>query len=725
MSTHSKATEKDGSWIKKIQALFSDKDRGLRLVLGLICLICLTLFLHFREVKVDLLELHSVSGNYVIARVDFEFPDDQQTLVLKQSALTDVGTIYRLKGTYLRDVRFDFENFLIQQPQWRQITPPVTYEKMYKVADALETLLFDMRFAHPKTIKRIKKYGVSTVSYLPFTLRTDDQEDEIFLPSEYWSHLKETSFKIDLEQKYPDVSKEAIDFVLKYFENRQLILVEDPDTQTFVKQLIDQHVPDHYTKVKAGARIIGPGEKVTPRHIAMIESMKKSMEEERSLFSPYKMLGNLLLSLLFVVLSALYFRIEQTKLYFSLQKLSLVVCIVILTLAFAKITEYIILENPAQLMQSIRYPLFIPFAAILFTILLNLRVALFCSFILTVILTLGLAVEPMEFLVMNLVAALATILSAKKLRKRAEIFAVCGKCFFAVLPVIFIYGLATGYVTSSGISSDIGSSLLFLSITAVLTVGLLPILESLFNVLTDMTLMEYTDPNNELLRRLTLEIPGTYHHSLVLGNIAESAAQAIGANGLLCRVATLYHDIGKLQNSHYFSENQPSSVNIHQLLTPQESAQVIISHVKAGEEIARKYHLPQPIIDVICEHHGTTLVYFFYCKEIEQKGGQVAEVEEEKFRYPGPKPQSKESAIIMISDAIEACSRSMEEVTEEALREKISNVIRERADDGQFNECDLTFKDIETIKKTIANTLLASHHVRVKYPEKKENGYSI
>lgn len=719
MTTPIKATGKTESL--SFFSFFTKKDRGLRFVIGLLCLICLTLFLHFREVKVELLELHSISGGYVTAQVDFEFPDDQQTLVSKQNAITDIGTIYRLRTSDLHEVRYDFENYLIQQPLWRQYAPAVSFEKMYRIADALEDYLLDLRFAEPKTIKRIKKYDLPTASYLPFTIVAANPGDLIPLPAEYWSHLKEISFKGDLKEKFPDVSKETMDFVLHYFESHQLILMEDPETQNSIKQLITQRVSEQHTQVKAGARIIGPGEKVTPRHIVMIESMKKTMEDNRDLFSIKQIGSSFLLALVFMILFALYFRMEHPKIYFSLQKSSLVLTVIILTLTFAKITEYIILKNPAQLMQSIQYPLFVPFAAILFTILLNLRVALFCSFSLTVILAMGLAVDSSHFLIMNLVASLATVLSAKSLRKRTEIFIVCGKCFLAVVPIIFAFSLANGYEWRGALSTDFGSTLLFLSITAVLAVGLLPILESLFNVMTDMTLMEYTDPNNELLRRLTLEIPGTYHHSLVLGNIAESAAQAIGANGLLCRVATLYHDVGKLQNSHYFSENQPTSVNIHQLLTPQESAQVIISHVKAGEEIAKKYHLPQPIVDTIAQHHGTTLVYYFYCKELEQVGRPEL-VDEEKFRYPGPKPQTKEIAIIMIADAIEAASRSMHDVTQEAFLEKINQVIRERANDGQFNECDLTFKDIETIKKTIASTLLASHHVRIKYPEK--NGFS-
>jgi putative nucleotidyltransferase with HDIG domain len=215
-------------------------------------------------------------------------------------------------------------------------------------------------------------------------------------------------------------------------------------------------------------------------------------------------------------------------------------------------------------------------------------------------------------------------------------------------------------------------------------------------------------------------MPGTYQHSLVLGNLAEIAARAVGANGLFCRVATLYHDIGKLTNVHYFTENQQGGVNIHQLLTPMESAQVIISHVLDGEMLAKKYRLPQSFIDVIREHHGTTLVYYFYCKELELKGGDKKAVDEKMFRYPGPKPRSKETGIIMIADAVEAASRSLESPTEEELLELVNKIVQGKAQDGQFDDCPLTFKEINIIKKTLVKTLIVTRHVRIKYPGQKE-----
>jgi putative nucleotidyltransferase with HDIG domain len=328
-------------------------------------------------------------------------------------------------------------------------------------------------------------------------------------------------------------------------------------------------------------------------------------------------------------------------------------------------------------------------------------------------------VDYIPFLLLNFFAALATILFARRLHKRKKVFAVCGKVWLSIIPLFFAFNLVDNRGFDFNFVIELISSLTFLVITAVLTVALLPILESIFHVMTDMTLMEYMDPDHELLRRLSLEAPGTYQHCLVVGNISEVAARAIGANGLFCRVSTLYHDIGKLFNPHYFTENQLGGFNIHQLLTPAESTHVIIAHVPEGEALARKYHLPQSFIDVIREHHGTTMVYYFYCKQMEQMGGGATKVNEKVFRYPGPKPRSKESAIIMIADTLEAASRSMDEVTEEAVAEMVDKLVAEKAEDGQFDECQLTFEELGRVKHAIVKALMVTRHLRIKYPDRQ------
>jgi hypothetical protein len=340
---------------------------------------------------------------------------------------------------------------------------------------------------------------------------------------------------------------------------------------------------------------------------------------------------------------------------------------------------------------------------------------------LSIILSVTLAIDHSAFLITNIVTSLIVIVTTRSLRKRTEVFIVCGKCMVGAVPIILSLFFINNRTFNVSLFTNMIGSFIALLIIGIIVVGLLPVLETVFDVLTDITLMEYLDPNNELLRRLTLEVPGSYQHSLVLGNLAEAAAQKIKANALFCKVAALYHDIGKLINPNYFIENQNEGINIHQLLTPLESAHVIISHVLDGEMLGKKYRLPRKIIDIIKQHHGTTLVYYFFRKELELRKENSLKIDQNLFRYPGPKPKSKEAAIIMIADSMEAASRSLEIISEKVLNDLVDKIVKEKAEDNQFDECCLTFEELKNVKISIVKTLMLTRHVRIKYPEKKEN----
>jgi hypothetical protein len=425
------------------------------------------------------------------------------------------------------------------------------------------------------------------------------------------------------------------------------------------------------------------------------------------------MLSSLMLAFIFIAISSLFFQVSKQLFSRSLQQLSLLVCIVIVTLLFAKLTEFAIVRSASPFFERIRYPILVPFAASLICILLSANIALFAATFLSIILSISLAVDHSRFLILNVLTSIIVMICTRNLRKRKDVFTIYLKTWLGSIPILYAFTLSEAHYWSFSLVYDVGASFCFLMLSAVLVVGLLPVLETVFRILTDMTLMEYMDPNNFLIQKMAIEVPGTYQHCLVLANLAESCASAIGANGLLCRVATLYHDIGKIAN-------QQASVNIHQLLTPLESAQVIISHVADGEQLARKHRLPQPFIDIIRQHHGTTLAYYFYCKQLELKGGHREEVDESQFRYPGPKPQTKEAAIIMICDCIEAASRSWEDVSEEPLTEMIDRLIAAKAEDGQFDECNLTFEELSRLKCKLVKSFLLTHHIRIKYPQKEK-----
>src|SRR6267378_3452467 len=269
-------------------------------------------------------------------------------------------------------------------------------------------------------------------------------------------------------------------------------------------------------------------------------------------------------------------------------------------------------------------------------------------------------------------------------------------------------------------------------VTAMIVGGALPMLEQLFQITTDVSWLELSDLNHPLLRRMTIEAPGTYHHSLVVANLAEAAAEAIGANATLCRVCAYFHDVGKLVKPDYFTENMSFERNPHEDLAPTMSALIIIAHVKEGVDLALKHKLNQRIIDIIQEHHGTSLVYYFYKRaqqmhEDARAGGKIMkmrqddipEVREESFRYSGPKPQTKESAIVSLADAVESASRCLEKPTPAKIEQLVNDIIDQRISDHQLDECDLTLRDVRVIAERFRFTLMTMLHSRIAYPKQE------
>ena len=250
---------------------------------------------------------------------------------------------------------------------------------------------------------------------------------------------------------------------------------------------------------------------------------------------------------------------------------------------------------------------------------------------------------------------------------------------------------------------------------AVVVTGILPLLENLFGLVTNISLLELSDFNHPLLKKMALEAPGTYYHSLIVGNLAEAAAESIGANSLLARIGAYYHDIGKLNNADYFAENQQEA-DKHSNLSPTMSKMVIINHIKEGVDLAKQYRLKPQIIDFINQHHGNSLVYYFYRKALEELE-EDDKMLEEGFRYPGPKPASKETAIVLLADSVEAAVRSLPEPQAAKIEEAVHKIINNRFIDRQLDECELTLRDLDKIARIFTHMLSGIYHGRIKYPE--------
>ena len=253
-------------------------------------------------------------------------------------------------------------------------------------------------------------------------------------------------------------------------------------------------------------------------------------------------------------------------------------------------------------------------------------------------------------------------------------------------------------------------------VSSIIVLGILPVFEYLFKTVTNISLLELADFNHPLLQRMVLEAPGTYHHSLIVGNLSDAACTAVGANSLLARIGAYYHDIGKLVKPEYFSENQTLDENKHDLLAPSMSKLVIMNHVKEGVELANKHHFNSRLIDFILQHHGDSLVFYFYRRALENLE-EDHEVKEEGFRYAGPKPDSKETAIVLLADSVEAASRALQDSSPKKVEEVVHKIINNKFIDGQLDQCDLTLKDLEKISAVFIHILSGIYHSRINYPE--------
>ena len=376
-------------------------------------------------------------------------------------------------------------------------------------------------------------------------------------------------------------------------------------------------------------------------------------------------------------------------------------------------------------------PYALPLAAVgmLLTVLLDAGAAMVLTALVAVLAAAvnGAGLELAAYTLMGGIAGIVTVRRGERL----AVFVQAGFAVFIVNVLVVATFALLGDQDVQGLLQLLAASAVSAGGAAVAAVGSFAVIGSVFGILTVFQLLELANPSQPLLRRLLVETPGTYHHSLMVGNLAERAAEAIGADTLLARVAAYYHDVGKLSNPPAFIENQAGGDNIHDELDPETSAQLLKSHVSEGIEIAYRSGLPKALIAFIPQHHGTAVMSYFHARAREQaaapyggletaEGRKAAEaVAVAKFRHGGPKPQTREAAIIMLADSVEASVRSLASRDEPAIRAMVSRIIEERISDDQFDECDITLRDIETIREAFVGQLLGMYHQRIAYPQNK------
>lgn len=453
-------------------------------------------------------------------------------------------------------------------------------------------------------------------------------------------------------------------------------------------------------KIKKGSRIISFGDIVTTDKLKLLEGL--NLLDKKGKYDYLFSLGILVTILFLVGIVAVFLNKYNKKIYNNRKELLLICLIVIIILVLAR---YLF-----PFYGGLLIPIFV--GTMLISILMNFELAVVINCVITISISLMLRGD-YKFLYMGLVCGVISAFLVTKAHQRSKLS--MNGALLGLINVIFI--VFFNFIDKSDLNTILTDSIVvFLNglVSMVLTIGLLPFFESVFSIVTPLKLLEISNPNHPLLKKLLIEAPGTYHHSLMVGNLAEIATEDLGGNALLARAGAYFHDVGKLKRPDLFKENQLSE-NPHDRMTPNLSAVIITSHTNDGLEIATKYKLPVVIKDIVKQHHGTTLVAYFYHKALKSNDGD--EIKQENYRYEGPKPLTKEAAIVMLADSVEAAVRSMTEKTESKIEVLIRKIIKDKLDDGQLDKCQLTLADLDTIANSFMRVLSGYFHAREQYPE--------
>ena len=457
--------------------------------------------------------------------------------------------------------------------------------------------------------------------------------------------------------------------------------------------------------IKQNQIIVKEGEPVTAEQLQLLSDLGMLDDENAKVYSyVYLVVGVFLATIMF--LQFIYLKSNYVAVYKDTKKLALISLINIMSLVFARALGFV-------------SPLLMPFACapMLISLLINYKISLVVSS-LNMILISALNGFDIQVMMIGIVSSILASTLLKRMQQRNELLYTT--VYIAIVSAIIT--VTTGMLISSDFMDVfIKSGISFIGsiLSGVFAMGILPFLESTFNEVTVLKLLELSNPNSPLLKKLLMEAPGTYHHSILVANLAELAAEEVGANAVIARVGAYYHDVGKTERPYFFGENLMGMENPHNKISPNLSASVIISHVKDGLELARKHNLPRVIQEIIAQHHGNTLVKYFYYT-MKNNSDNLEDIKEDDYRYPGPIPSSKEAGIVMLADSTEAAVRSIKEPNKEKVDEMINNIINDKLATGQLNNCELTLKDLDKIRKCFMSSLNGMYHERVEYPKEKK-----
>ncbi|PFA64445.1 hypothetical protein CN378_14740 [Bacillus sp. AFS015802] len=709
----------------KIRSLFSYRlfTNLLFVLLGIIVFGVL-----YGNVKPKTLDIHLYEDAPTTIRAPKKFVDEEATAKKKEEAKAEVADVYTPKeGAIdnsisllhsLMESVYEVKKETKEQAVEEDLKPPTTPDlneqlKLLKAKlpedknsnvtnslsdDVLKTLLN----ASEDDLSRVETIVSTQMKIIMENGVKEEELNEAKLNLE--QRITNYSFNGDLSTAAVKLGKVALEPTLYY----------DAEKTDELKKLAEANVEK--VEIIEGGVIVEDGELITPKKYSILKSL--GMVENTFSFRPYVGLALFVL----VVISSLYYffytlEVTEERKQNYLILTSIVFVISLLIMKIVGLLGQLEINDIAFIFPA-------AFTGMILRILLNERIAMMMVFILAACSSIVFHQQfsgsvDIEIAIYTLFSGVSGILFLVSRNQRSNILRAG---IYVALVNILILGFLILLSGTSYSNSEYVYYIVFALVSgissSILTIGFLPFFEAGFGILSSMRLVELSSPTQPLLKKLLTDAPGTYHHSVMVANLAEAACEAIGANGLLARVGCYYHDVGKSKRPHFFIENQLNMGNPHDRVSPETSRDVIISHASDGAEMLRKYKLPKEIIDIAEQHHGTTLLKFFYYKAKEQG----KDVKEEEYRYPGPKPQTREAAVISIADSVEAAVRSKKSPTQAEIQQLVHAIVQDRLQDGQFNECDISLKQLETVKRSLCETLNGIFHPRIEYPELQAKG---
>jgi len=642
----------------------------------------------------------------IFSPVHVQFVSEEETARLRQEKEASVLSVYRLDSKAKRSTLSRTEKALKDLARSRsELSKPESQERILHALTIVSERFLSEGVLEDERKRELLGSGKSQIHRFDSTKKSFEPREVKSLVS-----LQEAKEKAGLLLEKEGLHERGLrDAALEIFTSafQSNLFYDEGQTKDRRKQALDSVTPI-MEEVKRGEMVTQKGLLVTAKDEKRLIQVQKAMTQKQ-------VQGRFVSVALFVLLGLslcfLYLKYFEPREFSDPKYLLLVLSTLVATLLIEKITLWIPNSSPYLLPGAL--------AAILLTVLWKPTVGILGALGIS-ILSGPLAEFRADILLIILLGSLTGSFAAHGIRKRIHFLKVGVTIGLVNAAVMMAFALFQGWsLAEAWAVTPLGLANGFLVTT--LSFFLIPLFEHLFNLTTDITLLELSDLNHPLLKRMVVEAPGTYHHSLVVSTLAEAACETIDANALLARVGCYFHDIGKIARSEYFTENQtPQTRAKHEKLTPTMSCLVIMGHVKDGIELARKHKLKDVIVRFIPEHQGRGVIYYFYKKALDQAApGETVNADD--FRYPGPKPQSRETAVALLSDSAEAASRSLKEINPDAIRTLVRKIINEKFIDGQLDECDLTLKDLHKIQESFVHNLMAIFHTRVSYPKPDED----